>query len=426
MQAQSEPECWHPTQEQNCNEQPSELELGDGVDRICDIPFDDANNSHNDAALPSLNEGPSHSPSIQETGDQLSGHTQVATSNITSSSARVHTSLDGPPSIPTSLPTMETLATPYRWAPPPLENVTVGSYNQTSLGTQGHAASHPRGQAENGSAGCTTVPWKAQSALTQALPPILSLSIFQTTSSQALNSWAGQSQLGDPLSNLALGSPFTHPNLTTIQNGYHSPSSYAARTWSVNSGYQSSAISDTHAEQYPLSTSLPSLNKRSRQLLKDTTKNRPHMKVSTPSSIYRHASSSNSYTSYPAFQLYQANHSGDGMPWSNVGNVASADLPSTPFTMTNSADPFVSFSGSSSSALVLTAIATQPAPEGESSTSQNPQDNTPQPGHRALSKQELHSMDPDPKYCDNCRTTNTPSWRRCPRGRILLCNACGL
>ncbi|KAI8600630.1 GATA binding protein 2, partial [Dissophora ornata] len=28
--------------------------------------------------------------------------------------------------------------------------------------------------------------------------------------------------------------------------------------------------------------------------------------------------------------------------------------------------------------------------------------------------------------CDNCLTTVTPSWRRCPRGRILLCNACGL
>ncbi|KAG0046924.1 hypothetical protein BGZ83_007915 [Gryganskiella cystojenkinii] len=35
-------------------------------------------------------------------------------------------------------------------------------------------------------------------------------------------------------------------------------------------------------------------------------------------------------------------------------------------------------------------------------------------------------MDPDPKFCDNCKTMHTPSWRRCPRGVRLLCNACGL
>ncbi|KAF9900845.1 hypothetical protein EC991_006791 [Linnemannia zychae] len=36
------------------------------------------------------------------------------------------------------------------------------------------------------------------------------------------------------------------------------------------------------------------------------------------------------------------------------------------------------------------------------------------------------SIDPDPKKCSNCKTTATPSWRRCPQGRTLLCNACGL
>ncbi|KAF9975303.1 Transcription factor GATA-5 [Actinomortierella ambigua] len=34
--------------------------------------------------------------------------------------------------------------------------------------------------------------------------------------------------------------------------------------------------------------------------------------------------------------------------------------------------------------------------------------------------------DPEPKHCTNCMTMNTPSWRRCPEGRRLLCNACGL
>ncbi|KAF9287343.1 Transcription factor GATA-5 [Mortierella alpina] len=46
-------------------------------------------------------------------------------------------------------------------------------------------------------------------------------------------------------------------------------------------------------------------------------------------------------------------------------------------------------------------------------------------GFTRLSRQGL-VRDPDPKYCDNCHTTSTPSWRRCPQGQILLCNACGL
>lgn len=30
------------------------------------------------------------------------------------------------------------------------------------------------------------------------------------------------------------------------------------------------------------------------------------------------------------------------------------------------------------------------------------------------------------KICSNCGSISTPSWRRCPEGRNLLCNACGL
>ena len=30
------------------------------------------------------------------------------------------------------------------------------------------------------------------------------------------------------------------------------------------------------------------------------------------------------------------------------------------------------------------------------------------------------------KICSNCGSISTPSWRRCPQGRNLLCNACGL
>ncbi|KAF9903553.1 hypothetical protein EC991_003719 [Linnemannia zychae] len=48
------------------------------------------------------------------------------------------------------------------------------------------------------------------------------------------------------------------------------------------------------------------------------------------------------------------------------------------------------------------------------------------PNSFASRRQEVQERDPDPKACNNCQTTSTPSWRRCPKGRILLCNACGL
>ncbi|KAG0039196.1 Erythroid transcription factor [Podila clonocystis] len=62
---------------------------------------------------------------------------------------------------------------------------------------------------------------------------------------------------------------------------------------------------------------------------------------------------------------------------------------------------------------------------GRPSPPQDDEDGTPSK-RPTMSKQEIQSMDPDPKFCNNCGTTTTPSWRRCPQGRILLCNACGL
>ena len=41
----------------------------------------------------------------------------------------------------------------------------------------------------------------------------------------------------------------------------------------------------------------------------------------------------------------------------------------------------------------------------------------------------MYSMDVESvpmKVCSNCGCTSTPSWRRCPNGKQLLCNACGL
>ncbi len=38
----------------------------------------------------------------------------------------------------------------------------------------------------------------------------------------------------------------------------------------------------------------------------------------------------------------------------------------------------------------------------------------------------LHPFPMPRKICSNCGSISTPSWRRCPEGRNLLCNACGL
>lgn len=42
-------------------------------------------------------------------------------------------------------------------------------------------------------------------------------------------------------------------------------------------------------------------------------------------------------------------------------------------------------------------------------------------------QQQMHHQNLSPaKSCFNCGSVSTPSWRRCPRGKQLLCNACGL
>ncbi|RUS13684.1 hypothetical protein BC937DRAFT_94944 [Endogone sp. FLAS-F59071] len=58
---------------------------------------------------------------------------------------------------------------------------------------------------------------------------------------------------------------------------------------------------------------------------------------------------------------------------------------------------------------------------------------TGKPSKSVKSKQSADKKGPQPqtqqqgqKSCFNCRTTVTPSWRRCPEGKNLLCNACGL
>ena len=47
-------------------------------------------------------------------------------------------------------------------------------------------------------------------------------------------------------------------------------------------------------------------------------------------------------------------------------------------------------------------------------------------GHQQQNPIYLHSFPLPRKICSNCGSISTPSWRRCPEGRNLLCNACGL
>lgn len=47
-------------------------------------------------------------------------------------------------------------------------------------------------------------------------------------------------------------------------------------------------------------------------------------------------------------------------------------------------------------------------------------------GSRARHPEDLPPPCPPIKRCSNCGATSTPSWRRCPEGKALLCNACGL
>lgn len=44
-------------------------------------------------------------------------------------------------------------------------------------------------------------------------------------------------------------------------------------------------------------------------------------------------------------------------------------------------------------------------------------------GNHYIGVKQSHSLG---KKCSNCMTAQTPSWRRCPEGKALLCNACGL
>ncbi|KAK3829325.1 MAG: hypothetical protein J3Q66DRAFT_274854, partial [Benniella sp.] len=46
--------------------------------------------------------------------------------------------------------------------------------------------------------------------------------------------------------------------------------------------------------------------------------------------------------------------------------------------------------------------------------------------HHANGRQEISNVESENKVCHNCGATESPSWRRCPQGKLLLCNACGL
>ncbi|KGG50119.1 GATA-4/5/6 transcription factor [Mitosporidium daphniae] len=80
------------------------------------------------------------------------------------------------------------------------------------------------------------------------------------------------------------------------------------------------------------------------------------------------------------------------------------------------------------------AIVTQQHPQHQMINGYHPQNSSaihPMAHHPMISVAHHHSAGSAAstasiKICSNCGCTSTPSWRRCPTGKQLLCNACGL
>ncbi|KAF9376231.1 Transcription factor GATA-5 [Podila verticillata] len=176
----------------------------------------------------------------------------------------------------------------------------------------------------------------------------------------------------------------------------------------------SSLVSDTSAQNELPNTSVPSSfgssmedhdpNKRQRV---SKSYSSPHLLLNTKEPGYPGGRSSHGPWGYPATPYYDR-ALGDLFGPEATSAFGGMDIPS-----------------SAPSPSVAEEMAPGTAASSHSlGTTSSQEDGEDAPTKRlSISKQEIQSMDPDPKFCNNCGTTTTPSWRRCPQGRILLCNA---
>ncbi|KAF9955979.1 Trans-acting T-cell-specific transcription factor GATA-3 [Mortierella alpina] len=133
--------------------------------------------------------------------------------------------------------------------------------------------------------------------------------------------------------------------------------------------------------------------------------------------------------SYPAMERFRRNSSNDPTSLSSSGSSMSSLLDRVPAValaanhaqLPSSFPPLLAYTArsSSSSSSAFPSVSASNA-DGSTFSNNKQQGQEQHKTRRSLTKHELHAMDPDPKYCDNCRTTTTPSWRRCPLGRILF------
>ncbi|KAF9356514.1 hypothetical protein BGX26_005168 [Mortierella sp. AD094] len=407
---------WHQTNQDHTNEyHPCELDLGDESDPNREVHFDDTNHYYHDVA------------NLPESGAESS---EIACSEVNHSSAQLAqvSSSDSPRNATT------TTDTSFR---PIAENrATFGSSDLPSLFGQGLAAAHTMhgnvdcqqpGQAEVGYEWRSTPPsnWKPQ--FSHYLPPNIP-SIPPSVNLQPFGQWTTQHQLYDQEPRISQSSPYStlpHP----IHGGYQAPL-----------GYQSSFILSPPPERYSATSPPSELAGNTRQHSKASSKTRPSGVSTAPMLFHRSLPYSNfsGYNSYPSFPIYRNSRPSDLVSW-NTKDVSRSDglsLAAGPTSNDRYAStpplPSRREGGRDSPAAIELATsgmgnAEVQIPDQQGQHQQRLQQNTLENQNgRPLTKHELLAMDPDPKFCNNCGATTTPSWRRCPQGRILLCNACGL
>ncbi|KAF9998550.1 hypothetical protein BGZ79_007762 [Entomortierella chlamydospora] len=402
---------WHQTNQDNTNEyHPCELDLGDGSDPIREGHFDDTNHYYHNVT--SLHENgvesdANHSPAqLAQVSSTVSPRNTATTADTSFRPATENRDACGSSDLPPLLG--QGLATVYTM--------------------HGNADCQQPTQAEIGHEWGSTAPsnWRPQFS---HYPPPNIPSIPPSVNLQPLGQWTTQHQFYDQEPRIAQSSPyssFPHP----IHSGYQ-----------ASLGYQPSFILSPPPERFS-ETSLPSeLAGNTRQHSKASSKARPFGASTAPVLFHRSLPYSNlsGYSSYPTFPTYRNSRPNDlvlwdtkdvsrsdGLPTSAVGSTSNSRYaPTTPLSSRREGrrdSPTVMGLATSGLGNAEAQIQDQQG-QHQQNLHQNAQENQ---NSRPLTKHELLAMDPDPKFCNNCGATTTPSWRRCPQGRILLCNACGL